>query len=376
MKKIKYVGYYEPIKSDRNIPLAGKNKMEYIIKTLSDIGYEIEIVSPAMPDIGRKSEGSNIKISENISIRNFDCYLHQNKFLRAIDLIKFKKSILKYLIQETQTGDIVIVYHSLFLYSIIKKLTRKRKINLVMEIEEIYTDVKKNLYISSKQERKYFDCASKYIFPTSFLNDAVNYKNKDYILVHGVYKWEKSISKKFNDNTIHVVYAGTFNPQKGGAIGAIKAARFLDEKYCVHILGFGSEEEKRNVLKLIEQESSFCKCRLIYEGEKKGRQFLDFLQKCDIGLSTQNPDGDYNNSSFPSKILTYMSNGLEVVSINIPVVKNSYVNEQIYYYDTDNPEEIAKAILRVELTSAESKQKKLEALDEDFKHKLKRMLEY
>ena len=50
---------------------------------------------------------------------------------------------------------------------------------------------------------------------------------------------------------------------------------------------------------------------------------LKFIQKCQIGLCTQNIDAAFNTTSFPSKILSYMSNGLEVVGVNIAAIKNS-----------------------------------------------------
>ena len=39
--------------------------------------------------------------------------------------------------------------------------------------------------------------------------------------------------------------------------------------------------------------------------------------------------------SFPSKIITYMANGLRVVSANIRSVKSSLVGEYLTYYDNN-----------------------------------------
>lgn len=51
--------------------------------------------------------------------------------------------------------------------------------------------------------------------------------------------------------------------------------------------------------------------------------------------------------SFPSKIITYMANGLRVVSANIRSVKSSLVGEYLTYYDNNTPEDIAKAIMTI-----------------------------
>lgn len=42
-----------------------------------------------------------------------------------------------------------------------------------------------------------------------------------------------------------------------------------------------------------------------------------------------------------------MSNGLDVVTVDIPAVRNSAVGKYLYYYQHQTPEEIAKAITQV-----------------------------
>ena len=69
-----------------------------------------------------------------------------------------------------------------------------------------------------------------------------------------------------------------------------------------------------------------------------------FIQKCDIGLSSQNPDGQYNTTSFPSKVLMYLSNGLSVVSIDIPVLRDSKVTKCIFYAKSKEGKDIAEAL--------------------------------
>ena len=64
------------------------------------------------------------------------------------------------------------------------------------------------------------------------------------MVIYGTYNVEKQIANKFDDGKIHCVYAGTFDPRKGG-MSAVNAAKFLDEKYHIHILGFGTEKDKK-----------------------------------------------------------------------------------------------------------------------------------
>jgi hypothetical protein len=97
-----------------------------------------------------------------------------------------------------------------------------------------------------------------------------------------------------------VVYSGTTNPRKGGINMAIDAAAYLPENYHVHILGTGDAETLQAMNQRIRDVQAKAACTVTYDGVLRDRVYTDFLHSCHIGLSTQNPEGDYNNSSFPS----------------------------------------------------------------------------
>ena len=94
--------------------------------------------------------------------------------------------------------------------------------------------------------------------------------------------------------------------------------------------------------------------------------YLKFLQSCQIGLSTQTPEGDYNDSSFPSKVLSYLANGLRVVSIRIPVLERSSIAALLSFYDEDTPEAIAAAIQKIDLTQPYDSRAVIRQLDAQF----------
>lgn len=99
--------------------------------------------------------------------------------------------------------------------------------------------------------------------------------------------------------------------------------------------------------------------------------YIDFLQTCQIGLSTQNPDAAFNNTSFPSKILSYMSNGLQVVSADIEAVRRAYgISGYIYYYQKQEPSDIANAILNVDLDNPFDTRAVVQSLDNRFVEQL------
>ena len=111
----------------------------------------------------------------------------------------------------------------------------------------------------------------------------------------------------------------------------------------------------RELLIKIDQTNQESQCRVTYDGVLTGEKFSQFLQSCQIGLSTQNPNGAFNDTSFPSKILTYLCNGLKVVSVRIPAVERSAISGAVTFYEEQTPEAIADAILKVKLDGKDSK---------------------
>ena len=215
--------------------------------------------------------------------------------------------------------------------------------------------------------------ADTYIFSTELLKEKLNTSGKPDVTIYGTYNVEQKLTKKFSDGKIHVVYAGTFDPRKGGAAAAAAAAAYLPNNYHVHICGFGNEKQIENMKKMVNKNNAnHSVARLSYDGLLKGETYLRFLQSCHIGLSTQNPNASFNGTSFPSKILSYMSNGLSVVSIRIEAIERSAVGKYINYYDVQTPEEIAKAIL--EATPTNSNQQVISELDEKFKNDIQTLI--
>ena len=180
------------------------------------------------------------------------------------------------------------------------------------------------MFLLSLDICKMIDVADKFVFSTDLLNDKVNGQKKPHLVIYGTYRCEPVMSERHKDNKVHVVYSGTLDPNKGGAMAAVGVAASLPSTYRVHILGFGNPGEVQAIKELCEEISSKGGAVVSYDGVLKGSAYIDFLQTCQIGLSTQNPDAAFNNTSFPSKILSYMSNGLQVVSIDIEAVRRAY----------------------------------------------------
>ncbi len=375
MKKIFYMAYYNSTNSSerRNAVLSSVNKMNYICEALENNGYNTEIVSASGTTEKKFCKSKKVKLTDKTTLKLFSSLPRLNRIVSVIDRVILKTKLFLYMIKNTNKDSIVMVYHSLGYMSLVKRLKKLKGFKLIIEAEEIYGDVNGDEKTSQK-EYDFFKIADAFIFPTELLSEKVNTEKKPEVIIYGTYHIEKELSKLFSDGKIHCVYAGTLDPRKGGAIASAESALFLNENYHIHILGFGNEKEKAETLNTIDSISKKSKAKITYDGLLSGEEYIKFIQSCDIGLSTQNPNGKYNDTSFPSKILSYMANGLRVVSVRIPVVEESGIGKCVYYYDEQTPENIAKAIKSIDFSEEYDSRKTIGVLDKAFICNLKTML--
>lgn len=377
MKKIFYMAYYNSTNSSerRNAVLSSVNKMNYICEAIENNGYNTEIVSASGATEKKFCKSKKVKLTDKTTLKLFSSLPRLNRIVSVIDRVILKTKLFLYMIKNTNKDSIVMVYHSLGYMSLVKRLKKLKGFKLIIEAEEIYGDVIGDEKTSQK-EYEFFKIADAFILPTEFLSEKVNTEKKPEVIIYGTYHIEKELPKLFSDGKIHCVYAGTLDPRKGGAIASAESALFLNENYHIHILGFGNEKEKAEMLNTIDSISKKSKAKITYDGLLSGEEYIKFIQSCDIGLSTQNPNGKYNDTSFPSKILSYMANGLRVVSVRIPVVEESGIGKCVYYYDEQTPENIAKAIKSIDFSEEYDSRKAIGMLDKDFICDLKKMLSF
>lgn len=376
-KRIKYVGYFDFQDSDvpRNYVVSATNKMEYIVSALNEIGYDVELISASgsvEPEFRFHSAETKIR-NPRFKVHFFASFGSRNKLLRIVRNLWHSLALLCYLLFRTRRNEPVIVYHSLGYYNIILLAKRIRKFRLLLEVEEIYQDVSPVPLMLRRWEYRTFRVADGYIFSTELLNEKINVAHKPYVVIYGTYRVEPQIAVRSDDGKVHVVYAGTFDIRKGGAAAAA-AAEFLPENYHVHILGFGNEKDTAQIRRIIEQTADRSTAKVTFDGLLKGNDYIRFLQKCHIGLSPQDPSAAFNTTSFPSKILSYMSNGLQVVSIRIEAIEHSAIGTKIHYYTEQTPQHIAEAIVSATESVTDDNRNVIERLDGEFKQNIASLL--
>lgn len=369
--KIYYLIHFDN-KTNRNVTPSAITKGKYVASALASCSSEVEIVSLAYPTKDSQDE-VYYQVSENVICHLFKGKYSNNRIIRYLNHKLYDKKIRKYLKQNVKKDDIIVVYHSLANMKLVKYIKKNITDKIVYEVEEIYGDVINDEKAKIK-ELKAFKNASSYIFSNDYLNSIINTKQLPYVTCYGTYEIPTLYKESFNDNLIHCLYAGTLAQNKG-ALNAINVAKYLPNNYLIHILGFGSEKDIADIKNAVnEVNNSYGTTKVIYEGLKLNEEYLRFIQKCQIGLCTQNIDAAFNTTSFPSKILSYMSNGLEVVGVNIAAIKNSKVGQYIQFYNVPDEKEIANAILNINLNNKTNNVDVVKELDKEFKEDLKDML--
>jgi len=374
---IKYLAHFNMPSSMENRYMAPSacTKIDYIAHSIVSAGKSVEIISASI-SLDKTYKASVKKLDEGIDVFFLHAFKRsKNAMVNKVSTFCYYLSLMVHLLLNIEASDILMVYHSAALIPIVSLVKKLKKCKLILEVEESYGVASNNSRLE-KREFKYFKCADAYLFPTEILNHKVNIENKPFIICHGTYQVEPVLNDLFRieDHIIHCVYAGTFDRLKGGVYAAIEAASLLPKGYCLHILGFGSDYEIEEVQTKISYFDSVSDSKISYEGCLTGEAYIRFLQRCDIGLSTQNPNAAYNDTSFPSKILSYMANGLRVVTVKIPVVETSSVGRYLSYYEKQTPQDIANAILSVNVGDKYNSRKIVHELDESFVSELSKFL--
>lgn len=373
-KEIKYIGFYDSpnSKSNRVSALAATNKMDYICDTLNRAGFKVHLVSPSwIIDSSSKVKfhsKSVRKLNENKKLTLVASIGTSNKWTRNIKIIASLFWLFIWLLANVKRNEKIIAYHSPWLAFPILFAKRIKRFHLILEVEEIYSDVSSLHPYFDSLEQKIFSKSNSFLFSTELLAKKIK-TDKAFIVLYGNYRVFENIGNPPADGKIHLVYAGIIDSHKAGAFNAIESALYLNENYVMHIIGFGEVELLKSRIEEINRTS---KCKVVFDGIKYGDDYVKYCQECHIGLSTQKMDGAYLDTSFPSKVLSYLGMGLRVVSCYVACVAKSEIGEQVSYYKEDTPKAIAESILNIDMSIANNTKLKIKLLGEKFVSNLKK----
>jgi hypothetical protein len=156
---------------------------------------------------------------------------------------------------------------------------------------------------------------------------------------------------------------------------ALAAASFLPADYFLAFLTYGNSKECDAFKAVFQKTQSLCKCELSFSATPLlGKQFIDFLKQFQVGLAVQKDNDQVNSSSFPSKILAYLSCNLHVVTSPIPSVLASPIASKLFICADEKPETIALEIQKACTAPAGDYSSLFSSLNQSFETELSRLL--
>jgi len=371
-REIKYIGLYDIAGNGVRVSSpAAISKMDYICSSILNAGYKLHLISPSWfyDEVKNKPllRKTVLKVNSKKQITFSPSIAFSGRITKFIKIFFSLSWLFFFLLKNAKKNEKIIVYHSPWLCLPVLLAKKIKGFYLVLEVEEIYSDVSSLHSFFDKLEMKIFDAADSFLFSTDLLVDKIAKGRPNYV-IYGSYTVNEIFAEPLQDGKIHILYAGIIDQIKAGAFNAIESALFLNENYVLHIIGFGEVDILK---KRIEEVSPVSACKILFDGAYYGDDYIRYAQQCHIGLSTQKMEGKYLETSFPSKILSYMGLGLRVVSGKVDCVEKSKIGNQIYFYENDFPEEIAGAIQKIDVNLPYNSRETIKLLDEQFINELR-----
>lgn len=351
--KIYYIGW---LISDEDIDLfkgnvPGNLKMKYVVEQMQECGLTPHVVSLAQ----RRKKGlygtiKKIVQKGNLPVLYCAGFNGLGIFGRKLDGFIKRTELLLYLFCVVRRTDRVVLYHSYPFTKFVSRFKKLLKCKIILEVEELYgfSAVADKPWVGDEinavRKMDNFICVNEGIPKLLGLQEG------QFVVNYGVGKIPNRNAKRRDDGRIHVVYAGTIETMKLGAMTAVDAAPYLTDDYVIHIIGFGTDENVKRLKEHIEEINAECgSTRVEYNGYYFGEELDKFLFGCHIGLSSNVMRPNFANNTFPSKVITYMCHDLAVVVGYADAFYDVPMSKGWTFYHEFSPEKIAAAIKAAEV---------------------------
>ena len=350
--KVYYIGFYgfgdKALQNQhRTYSSAAVNLMNYISTLLSG-SCRVEIFSPSWTlNTSGFYSSEQISLEESIQLHLPPSIGGKSRVTRFISKFISQAWLFYKIIRYIKKRDKVIVYHSIANTPVILLTKKIIRYHLVLQLNEIYQDVHSLGTFNNYFEHTIIQSADSYIFSTILLNRVIKNSDKKYIVCEGVLKMNPVLAEKYDDGKIHLVYAGLIDKIKLCAFISMELGKYLSGRYVIHIAGFGSVQDLEELKAGIAKNNAVSDCKIVFEGFLEGSDLFKLLQSCHLGLVAQAQDQAFTNTSFPSKIYTYLTNYLPVICLSNELILASPVAGVLYLYKENNPALIAELIQKI-----------------------------
>ena len=334
-----YAVYYSTKDSGRVKNYAGEDKVDYICKAINEAGENVLILSNAKTTERRYAKKEILHLFQSTDLLYFSSLPRRGIALHAIDVIWGYIQLFLFVLLKVKKTDTILVYHSLGYRGLWGLLRKIKHFNYLLEVEELFQTFEASNSSYKKHEHKVFKHPDAFLFSNALLEEEINKEHKPAVIINGVYKpAERQVKPR--GEVIKAVYAGSLEKQKGVDY-LIPAADYLPKDYEIHIIGFGTDNDVKRIEGLIAKSTG----KVSYDGVFKGNAYSEFLQSCSIGLCIQDENDEFNKYEYPSKIFSYLSNGLQVVTNDLIQLRKSEVFPYLHIAKSKRSAAIAEAIM-------------------------------
>ena len=373
------VAIYPVGSADTTDGISTKPVVDFIVESLTANSIEPHIISPRLVSGDEPSLQEGRITIENGGVVTFPFSLKNRGTTRprGLGLIRLWWWLIKTILTNTKPGERVIVYHSMRYIVPVYLLQLFGRIRVILYVGEFFQTLYPMRRWKRRLENSYIKGADAYILVTQLLVDQVEQlrtKPFDYAVLYGPYVREQSlVQEKEYVEIIRLLYVGKISKDKG-IERTLQLAQYLDDRFEIRILGYCESYDEEFLRTTIAESNATHRCKITFDGLKHGIEYKMYVQSCDLGLVLQDMDASYNANSFPSKILSFISNGLEVLAPAIPTIATSPLAHSLYLYEDEAPEAIAQTIRDIDFTQRRSNPGVLDNLKNTFIEELRSLI--
>ncbi len=375
MKDIYYIGFYDVLENgtmQRNYSLAAAKKIDFVTTTIKDLGYNVHIISPIGVCRNYRSYCNSVtkKIKDGIDVTFPSSWYGRNKISTFVLRIWLQLWLFGYLLKHCHKDDIVFIYHNYVMALPIWFAYKINKFQVILEIEEQFSKIwdigwinkiKENLMLSLKSEHS--------LVVSEVLAESLGIKHP--IISYGGYQPIIPLCLKgTNRKDKLLIYTGLIDKVRMSAYLAIRSMLYLPIEYMLKISGPITKGEEDYFFHMIEEVNNIKGFTQIeYLGILDNDKYEKLLDEANIALNPQQ-NGVFSKFLFPSKIITYLSHGLPVVSTKGKSIVESNLADIITFAEDFTEVAIAKAILYVKNEDKNSYVKRIKELSDKFYQEL------
>ncbi len=255
--------------------------------------------------------------------------------------------LIKDLLFNTDRSEVVVLYHS-FLWIFLIPLLRIFRFRVVLQVNEIFYNAGTHVRLAHKLlELMMFRFANAYIVSCNATIPFIRASGSNGSIlgeIPGPLVQPFLKNRGYLWDNIRLVYAGVIdNIKNQGAFIALElAAKLNNSRFEIDIFGFGDQKSISTLESKINVLNKMTMTKVSFKGALKTSELTEKLTSYDIGLAIQGFSASFGASSFPSKILHYLSSGLTVVATGTPAVVDWNSKDIIFVYRKENLDDLVE----------------------------------